>query len=222
MRYLGSKESLTDQITSLLNEKKLLKRDLIFFDAFCGMGAVVDTVKRSYNNIILNDSLKCSVTYSQGRLYADECTFATLGFDPFEYFNSNHTTIEGFIYKNYSPGDSNRMYFTQNNAGRIDYFRQQIESWYLNNRISYKEYVYLIACLLESVSDVSNTAGVYGAFLKHWDSRALKPIFFSKINSQTGTCPNVIAYNKKIEDIISNIECDILYLDPPYLSLIHI
>ena len=216
MRYLGSKESLTDQITSLLNEKKLLKRDLIFFDAFCGMGAVVDTVKRSYNNIILNDSLKCSVTYSQGRLYADECTFATLGFDPFEYFNSNHTTIEGFIYKNYSPGDSNRMYFTQNNAGRIDYFRQQIESWYLNNRISYKEYVYLIACLLESVSDVSNTAGVYGAFLKHWDSRALKPIFFSKINSQTGTCPNVIAYNKKIEDIISNIECDILYLDPPY------
>ena len=108
------------------------------------------------------------------------------------------------------------MYFTQNNAGRIDYFRQQIESWYLNNRISYKEYVYLIACLLESVSDVSNTAGVYGAFLKHWDSRALKPIFFSKINSQTGTCPNVIAYNKKKEDIISNIECDILYLDPPY------
>ena len=27
----------------------------------------------------------------------------------------------------------------------------------------------LLACLLESVSDVSTTVDVYGAFLKHWD-----------------------------------------------------
>lgn len=124
MRYLGSKDSLTEQITDLLERKGLLKKELTFFDAFCGMGAVADAVKSSYNNIIVNDSLKCSVTYSQGRLYANECTFATLGFNPFEYFNNNHTTFEGFIYRNYSPGNSNRMYFTQNNAGRIDYFRQ--------------------------------------------------------------------------------------------------
>ena len=216
MRYLGSKDSLTEQITDLLERKGLLKKELTFFDAFCGMGAVADAVKSSYNNIIVNDSLKCSVTYSQGRLYANECTFATLGFNPFEYFNNNHTTFEGFIYRNYSPGNSNRMYFTQNNAGRIDYFRQQIESWHSDNRITDKEYIYLLACLLESVSDVANTAGVYGAFLKHWDSRALKPISFNKIDSQEGICPNIIAHNKKIEDIISDVKCDVLYVDPPY------
>ena len=35
--------------------------------------------------------------------------------------------------------------------------------------------------MLESVSDVSNTAGVYGAFLKHWDKRALKHRFQPQI-----------------------------------------
>ena len=68
------------------------------------------------------------------------------------------------------------MYFTKENAGRIDYFRSQIEKWYEKKLLTEDEYCYLLSCLIESVSDVSNTAGVYGAFLKKWDSRALKPI----------------------------------------------
>lgn len=120
------------------------------------------------------------------------------------------------MYQNYSPGGSNRMYFSAENAGRIDYFRYQIESWKSQELLTAKEYVYLLACLMESVSDVSNTAGVYGAFLKHWDSRALKDIVFSRIDSKEGRCLRIDKYNDKIEDIIANIDCDILYLDPPY------
>lgn len=108
------------------------------------------------------------------------------------------------------------MYFSAHNAGRIDYFRFQIESWKDENRISDEEYIYLLACLMESVSDVSNTAGVYGAFLKHWDGRALKPIVFSRIDAANGNCPIVENHNGKIEDIVQDVDCDILYLDPPY------
>ena len=108
------------------------------------------------------------------------------------------------------------MYFSEENAARIDYFRMQIENWKEQAQITEEEYVYLLACLLESVSDVSNTAGVYGAFLKHWDKRALKPIVFSKIDSNEGQCDIVESQNDKIENIITDIECDILYLDPPY------
>lgn len=68
------------------------------------------------------------------------------------------------------------MYFTAENAGRIDFFRSSIEEWKDNNQISRTEYFYLLACLLESVSDVANVAGVYGAYLKHWDVRATKSI----------------------------------------------
>lgn len=216
MRYIGSKESLTDPIIQLLNEKGLLQRNYVFFDAFCGMGAVADAVKTTYDHIIINDSLKCSSTFASGKLLANECHFDLLGFNPFDYLNGNEETVQGFMYKNYSPGGSERMYFSASNAGRIDYFRQQIEEWRNNNQLTDYEYIYLIACLLESVSDVSNTAGVYGAYLKHWDSRALKPIIFSRIDALAGQCQHVDIFNNKIEDIIADVNCDILYLDPPY------
>lgn len=216
MRYLGSKESLTAQIINLLSQKGILRRELTFFDAFSGMGAVSDAVKQFYDNIAINDSLRCSMTFTLGRLYANECTFCTLGFDPFIFLNEHVGIENGFIYLNYSPTASTRMYFTSENAGRIDYFRNQIENWYENQLISSKEYLYLLACLLESVSDVSNTAGVYGAFLKHWDKRALKPIVFSKIDARIGVAQNITSYNEKIENIISEVNCDILYIDPPY------
>lgn len=216
MRYIGSKDSLTNKIIDLLKDKQLLQKQLSFCDGFCGMGAVSDTVKNIYNRIIINDSLKCCSIFTHARLIANKCTFNGLGFNPFDYLNSNDECLEGFIYKNYSPGVSNRMYFTKENAGRIDYFRQKIEEWYASDQITKDEYSYLLACLLESVSDVANTAGVYGAFLKHWDKRALKPINFSKIDVKPGYVKEVEVHNSKLEDIISNIECDILYLDPPY------
>ncbi len=196
--------------------KGIAERNLVFCDAFCGMGSVSDSIKGIYDHIVVNDSLKCSVTFTLGRLYSNGCTFERLGFDPFEYFNGNDNRQEGFIFKNYSPGASDRMYFSEGNAARIDYFRSQIEEWKNEERISEQEYVYLLACLLESVSDVSNTAGVYGAFLKHWDSRALKPITFSRIDAKESVCRKVTSFNDKIENIISEIDCDILYLDPPY------
>lgn len=216
MRYLGSKESLTQYIYDLLKSHNLLHHELVFCDAFCGMGSVSDSLKGIYDRIVINDSLTCCTIFTQGKLYENECTFEQLGFSPFDYLNDNKKSEQGFIYKNYSPANSNRMYFTAENAGRIDYFRKQIEEWKLRGLLKTKEYIYLLACLMESVSDVSNTAGVYGAFLKHWDSRALKPIIFNKIDSANSSCRNVLAYNDKIENIISNIECDILYLDPPY------
>lgn len=216
MRYIGSKESLIEPIMQLLADKGILQRSLVFFDAFCGMGSVSDAVKTLYDHVVINDSLNCSSTFALGKLYANECTFEKLGFNPFEYLNGNSNYRQDFIYQNYSPGGSDRMYFSSENAGRIDYFRYQIEEWKNHNQITDHEYIYLLACLMESVSDVSNTAGVYGAYLKHWDSRALKSISFNRIDAKTGVCQTIDCYNDKIEKIISAVDCDIIYLDPPY------
>ena len=95
------------------------------------------------------------------------------------------------------------MYFSEENAGRIDYFRATIESWYDGKKINDDEYHYLLACLIESVSFVSNTAGVYGAFLKKWDSRALKPIQFLKVESLDGGNLSLEYHNSKVEEIIA-------------------
>src|SRR5690606_21208004 len=101
-------------------------------------------------------------------------------------------------------------------AARIDYFRKTIEIWKNEKLITENEYAYLLACLIESVSTVSNIAGVYGAFLKHWDTRALKPIEFKKVTSNQFQSKETTFINAKLEDIISEVECDVLYLDPPY------
>lgn len=222
MRYLGNKETITHEIINLLSQKGLLSKKMTFFDAFCGMGSVSIAVKE-YHDIIFNDSLNCCYTYTYGRLIENECTFGTLGFDPFVYLNSTEETIHGFFYKNYSPAESERMYFSVENAGRIDFFRAKIEEWKDKSLLSELEYIYLLACLLESVSDVANVAGVYGAFLKHWDVRAIKPIQFNKIAYSANQLNlfehknnSIIGYKSKIEDIISDIQCDIIYLDPPY------
>lgn len=165
MRYLGNKESILKEISDLLEAKGLLKEGFTFFDAFCGSGSVADYFK-SYYDIIINDNLTWSVKYAKGRVCAPMCTFDILGFDPFEYLNSNENMLQGFMYKNYAPTDSTRMYFTPENAGRIDYFRKQIEEWKNDNLLLEEEYCYLLACLIESVSDVSNTAGVYENLLR--------------------------------------------------------
>lgn len=214
MRYLGNKESIVNEIQSLLEEKGLSISGLSFFDAFCGSGSVSDHLKSNYS-IIINDILKWSVEYTKGRICAPLCTFEKLGFDPFAYLNGNSEVRHGFFYRNYAPTETGRMYFTPENAERIDYFRWQIEEWH-NNQITEEEYAFLLACLIESVSSVSNTAGVYGAFLKKWDARALKPIVFEKVSFNPNTCQSLSVYNDKIEDIIENVNCDILYLDPPY------
>lgn len=216
MRYLGSKEQLVEQIGQLLVNKGLNNNhDLVFFDAFCGMGAVADAFKDLYN-MVINDSLLCAVTFTHSRLLSSVCTFDGLGFNPINYLNESNNQREGFFYQNYSPGASERMYFTSDNAARIDYFRWQIEEWYKEEKIVNNEYIYLLGCLLESVSSVSNTAGVYGAFLKHWDSRALKLIKFLSTPASLNEPRNIVRYNDKIENIISCVDCDILYLDPPY------
>ena len=215
MRYLGNKDSILDEIKDLLASKKLLEKEYVFFDAFCGTGSVADYFK-GYYDIIINDNLNWAVTYTKGRICAPNCNFEKLGFDPFEYLNSNTDTVKGFIYRNYSPEISDRMYFTPENAARIDFFRNKIEEWKNAKLLSEEEYCYLIASLIDSVSSVSNTAGVYGAFLKKWDSRALKNISFNKVEFNHSICKSLESHTYKIEDIIDNIDCDILYLDPPY------
>ncbi len=215
MRFIGNKELIVAEINELLKQKELLNKNLTFFDAFCGTGAVSDALKNSFN-LVINDLLRWCVVYTSGRIYASKCKFEKLGFNPFEFFNNNQDVVEGFFFKNYSPGGSKRMFFSQENASRIDYFRKTIEEWKNLNRISNEEYLFLLASLIESMSKISNTAGVYGAFLKHWDPRATKPIKFIAVPVKNSEYKSLSCFNKKTEDIVSEVDCDILYIDPPY------
>lgn len=216
MRYIGNKEKILKEIEEVVENNELNKKCKSFCDAFSGTSTVGEFFKDKFK-IIANDNLYMSYVISQAKLNTPDGKYSGLGFDPFEYFNTTDEIIEGFIYKNYSPGGSQRKYFSKENAGKIDFIRWKIEDWKQKQVITDKEYYYLIASLLESVSKVANVAGVYGAYLKDWDPRAVKTMKYIpvQITNESAKTENVV-YNKKIEDLIENIEGDILYLDPPY------
>lgn len=174
MRYIGNKNKLLVKIDSLLESKNLKKNGLVFCDLFSGTATVGDYYNGFYK-IIANDIMDYSYCISAGILSYKNTNFTNLGFDPFEYFNDYDTSSykTGFCYNNFSPF-VNRQYFSEENAKKIDFIRDSIDKWYSNNLISDCEKNYLITCLMESVSKVSNVAGVYSAFLKIWDPRALK------------------------------------------------
>ena len=217
MRYLGNKTKIMPQIENLLAEKNILQQGLVFCDAFAGTATVGDYFQQRFK-IISNDSLWASFYTTKGKLIAIP-TFENLGVDPFNYFNTADTEnyIRGFCYNNFAPSVLGRMYFSDENAKFIDFIRDTIDVWYERQQINDFEKAYLIASLLESLSKVSNVAGVYSAFLRTWDPRAIKRMVYipvERINNNP-TYQNE-CYCADVNDFIKRVEGDILYLDPPY------
>lgn len=221
MRYLGNKEKYATKICQFFERRNLLDNDYTLFDAFCGSGCVSDKCKNRFSKIIINDNLLSSALYSLGRLNANSITFKKLGFNPMEYFNSKKNKIEGikkgFVYNHYSL-KSGRSYFNDENACRIDYVRLTIQRWYDENLINEVEFAYLIASLLESVSNISNTRGSYSSFL---EKNKQRKNFYNEFIFTSVSCFNsdlraeIDFMNANINEIIESIDCDVLYIDPP-------
>ncbi|HNJ41758.1 MAG TPA: DNA adenine methylase, partial [Acidobacteriota bacterium] len=62
---------------------------------------------------------------------------------------------------------------------------------------------------------VANTACVYEAFLKKFKKTALKPVTLKPLElvNHVSGCK---VHNRDANELIEEVECDILYLDPPY------
>ena len=91
------------------------------------------------------------------------------------------------------------MYLSIENGKRVDYIREQIDEWKTKGLLNEIEYYYLVSTLIEAIPFVSNTTGTYGAYLKHWDKRALKPLELIplevQINGRINKCYNEDAIN---------------------------
>ena len=107
------------------------------------------------------------------------------------------------------------MYFSDDNALKIDTFRTLFHEWKETNKINELEYYYLITSLLRAVNLVSNVTGTYAAYLKTWDKRALNPLILKEVPIIESISKNK-AFKKDANDLIKSIKPDILYLDPPY------
>ena len=224
LRYIGGKRHLLDNIVNEI--QSATENVCTVIDIFSGSGMVSMCLKNLGYNVIGNDFLYFAYVLGRGTIALNQIpSFQKLGIEnPLDYLNSlkfddTNISIENcFMYQNYSPHDNiKRMYFQNNNALKIDIIRLTIEEWKTKSLINDDEYFYLLASLIASIPYVSNIAGVYGAYLKHWDARTY--------NSLELKPPNIIEskatvefYNEDYCSLLPNISGDLLYADPPYNS----
>jgi adenine-specific DNA-methyltransferase len=223
MRFIGSKTLLLPEIEQFITENTSDVKS--FCDIFSGTASVARHFKKDYQ-IISNDLLHFSYVLQRATIENDvQLSFKKLindiGMNPFEFLNTidaDSYKFENtpFIYENYSPNlKSDRQYLTNKNALKIDCIRQSIEKWRAQGLIDESEYYYLLAGLIESIPYVSNIAGTYGAFLKHWDKRAFKDLKLIQLEITINNRNNV-CFNEDSNNLIQRISGDILYIDPPY------
>ena len=233
MRFIGNKEKLLDKIYQTVLTTGITGGS--FCDFFSGTSNVGRFFKEKGFEITSSDLLYFSYVLQKAYIENnDEPEFKKLlskigkksnslfssPFDIVREYLNRLEGVEGFVYKNYTEEGTKgskfvRKYFTPENGKKIDAIRVIIEDWKKKKLISDKEYFVLLAALIESVPFYANISGVYAAFLKKYDPRALKSLEIKPIIFYSGLKKHNV-YNGDSMKIVDIIDTDILYLDPPY------
>ena len=220
MRYIGSKKLLLNEIKKILN-KYTNGSEEIFLDLFSGTNIVSQYFKQYYT-VYSNDILYFNYIKSKAIIENNNkllfLKLKKIGINnPIDFLQYQTPTTKDCYYRNsYSPA-GNAMYLTESNAHKIDFIRNQIDSWNSQGLLSEFEYYYLITSLIEGIPYVSNITGTYGAFLKYWDKRALNALRlqdFTILNNHK----NNKAFNEDANKLVRKIKADIVYIDTPYNS----
>ena len=204
MNFIGSKTKLLPFIERSILEVTNLENK-VFCDLFAGVGTVGKYFKPKVKKVISNDlELFCYViNYTYLKSFPTDFDLSEL---------NNLPLSEGFIFNEYSEnGKANRLYFSEHNGKKIDSIRNYIHNTDLNSNTLF----YLATSLIEASDKVSNVATFYQTFLKKLKESAKKDIILKPLNINYLNQINDV-YNQDANTLISKIEGDILYLDPPY------
>ena len=226
MRYIGNKTRLLGFIRRVLRSRGITPGRAV--DPFSGTASVARALKRWQFHTSASDIMEYGYVFA--RAYVE--VTAPPRFDGIADLIGgrelrhalawlNRLPAEaGFIHEHYSPDGAagavhGRMYFTPENAARIDHVRDRIEEWRRAGAIDHDAYHTLLAALIEGADRVANTTGVYAAFVKSWQPNALRPLQLRTERLVRGNgC--TAARADAIDAIRDAGDFDLLYLDPPY------
>ena len=213
MNYIGSKQRVSafikESIVGTVGEDLSQK---VFCDMFAGTGIIGRVFKKDVKKIIANDLEYYSYVLNKNYIQNHQ---ALAYHDSVKELN-DLTEKEGFIYQHYCKGNGgDRQYFSDENGKKIDAIRAKIGEWKSSKKIDDPLYYFLLASLLESADKVANTASVYGAYLKHLKKTALQPLVLSPALFEESDNKHEV-HNEDSNNLITKVEGDILYLDPPY------
>jgi adenine-specific DNA-methyltransferase len=208
LSYLGSKQSLLPYLDHVI--KPLLTPDTRFADVFLGSGCVSNHYKNDVKAIESCDAEIYSFVLGKA---LTQSPFTDNLSDIIDDLNKL-TPVKGLVYTNFAT--NNKLFFSEHNAMCIDAIRIRINRLYDQDKVTYKEFIFLLGSLLTSASAFSNTCGTFRAYLKVLSKKALKAFKLGPIHTDTKiTCTsNISCTNVKNKSFTSNVA----YLDPPYNS----
>jgi adenine-specific DNA-methyltransferase len=233
LNYIGSKFQLLDWLITTIKEKTGLgKKEEKSFkgikiaDLFAGTGIVSFEFRKEGATILSNDAELYSsiITYALTKSTYNDKTKEIINSLNIKLENKEYLETIGFITKNYSPYNGNeRMFFTIDNAQRIDFLRHQIE---LYHDLNTNDYNFILASLIISADYVSNVPAVYGCYLKKFKTKALNslslnPIHYLECDLESDSVSSSETFQQNVLDTefiesIQSFKPDIVYLDPPY------
>jgi len=203
-RFLGNKHKLLGFIEDIVNEK--CNGFSVFCDIFAGTGVVGERFNEKNIKVIANDFLASNYIplkafLGTSKIDLDETEKKVV------LLNSLKTDRDNYFSEHFG-----NTYFTLENARKIGAIREKINEIAKNEN----EKVVLITSLLYAVDKVANTVGHYDAYRKKLDTtqplRLLVPDFDPENNL------NNEIYQRDANQLIGEISCDVLYIDPPYNS----
>jgi adenine-specific DNA-methyltransferase len=230
VRYIGNKTRLLDFIRRTLRSRVI--RTGVAVDPFSGTGSVARALKRWGFRVIAGDLMAYAHVLAHARVQADGLPeFQRLAETGLVRAPTSNAVLRllntlpgtpGFIHEHYSPEGAEgarheRMYFTPENAARIDVIRTCLHDWRKRDLLDDDQFYVLLAALIEAADRVANTTGVYAAFVKTWQPNARKPLELRAPDSVRGT--GCTAMRTDAIHLVAKLEpFEVLYLDPPYNS----
>ncbi len=215
--YIGSKYLLLDWLTQAIQQKTgwaTLEGKKVA-DLFGGTGVVSYHFRCLRSSVLSNDAELYSSIITKAFTLS---TYTERLRDLLQQLNTEIQTqsLIGYMTTHYSPTETNeRMFFTTDNAKKLDYIRKRIEELPLTN----SEYTFLLASLLISADKVSNTPAVYGCYLKKFKKTAQKEFHLVPIHTRTQpAAEGSTTYHSDVlnPELLNKINVDLVYLDPPY------
>ena len=207
-RYLGNKNSILPFIDKIIQDE--VGDFYSFCDLFSGTGVVGEYFNAKDKKIISNDLLYQNFISLNAFLNSEKYDEKKIQ-NYIKEFNSCNSSRANYFSKNFGG-----RYFSDAIAKKIGFIREEIKKLFISDAINLKEKHILLTSLNYSIDRIANTVGHYDAFIKKeireqkFEMKMLVVDADKNINNEV--------HNTDANLLIRDIECDVLYLDPPYNS----
>lgn len=225
-RYIGNKTRLLDKLIPHIAAE--VSSGATVVDLMCGTASVAEALRVNNFKVIASDIMTFAKHHASVRLLLDAApSFNGLGGMSYDNVLRHLNGVEnkqGFFFREFSPdgiplnGEKSRQYFSSVNASKLDGISSTINGWHATKKITEIENSLLRHDLVLAANRVANIAGTYGHYRSKWNKSAsknleLSPSLFLKEHSINHTVIQGAA-----EDVSSQIEADLCYIDPPYMK----